>query len=248
MPRWPTSDIVNASPYLSESKREETILAFLPLVKSIVGRMAINLPSFVDCEDLVEVGIIGLISAVDSYQPGRGASLKSHVYARIKGAVLDELRKLCFFPREFYHKLKNLQSVYQTLSSRLNRPPSLDELREAIDVTDEELGELLSALRGQKLISLNNHSDADSDGLAAMLECPKSNDPHQLAAADELKEKLAQALEELPARERQVLVLYYYQELLLKEISDLLDLSPARISQLHSRALYRLNQFLRKVR
>lgn len=230
-------------------QREKDITRFLPMVRHLVGKMAINLPSFVDSEDMVEAGVVGLIAAVDSYQPGRGTALSTHVYTRVKGAIIDEMRKFSCFSREFHQKLKDLQKIYKNLEENLQRPPSLDELAEAMGIGHQEIGELLTALRCRTVISLDSampNDETGEDGLLAMLSTPKQESPEDILERAELAERLADAIEQLPERERQIIVLYYYQGLLLQEIGEVLGVTPARISHLHTRALYQLNQLLSK--
>ena len=244
------SNVTSTSFILEKDQREETILSFLPLVRHLVGKIAINIPSFLDSEDLVEVGIIGLIAAVDTYNPTKETSLKTYVYTKVKGAILDELRKVSFFSREFYQKLKRLKRTYEELQEKLQRTPSLDELAKEMDISQKVLGELLTALRSQVFLSIdqtfNSEKGNKAGNLLSLLTCPKCETPEEIAENEELKEKLAEAIQKLPDRERKVVILYYFEDLLLQEISKVLKVSPARISHLHSRALYRLNHALKK--
>jgi RNA polymerase sigma factor for flagellar operon FliA len=228
-------------------QREKDVLRFLPMVRHLVGKMAINLPSFFDTEDLVEAGVVGLIAAVDSYQPGYGTVLSTHVYTRVKGAIIDEIRKFSCFSREFHQKMKKLQENYKNLEENLQRSPSLDELVAVMGVSHEELGELLTALHSRVVLSLEQsmeNDDGKEDGIIAMLSAPGQDMPQDALEREEMSERLAEAIAQLPERERQIIVLYYYQGLLLQEISEILGVTPARVSHLHTRALYQLNQML----
>ncbi|NUM36839.1 MAG: sigma-70 family RNA polymerase sigma factor [Candidatus Brocadiae bacterium] len=232
--------MTNAVFITNTDQREKEIMRFLPLVKQLVGKIIVNVPSFVDEEDLIEVGIVGLIAAIDSYQSCRGANLKTHVYARIKGSILDEIRKLSCFPKEFYKKVKQLEDTFEQLKESLQRIPNLGELEEAMQISSEELDELLTALRSRVVLSLGQ--DPEKKGsIASLLAFPGKN-AQELTEQEELKEKIAQAISELPEREKEVIVLYYYEGLLLQEIAKLLQISPGRVSHLHTRALYIMKQ------
>ena len=226
--------------------RDKNIANFLPLVRQLVGRMAINAPAYLDSEDLIEAGIVGLIAAVDSYQPAMGAALKTYVYTKVKGAILDELRKAAFVSRGDHHKIKQLQNSYHKLQSEHNRPPTFDELRRHLDIDQEELARLLTVVRCQSFISIDQSlgNNGNDSNLNSLLVCPKYENPGIALERKELQNRLAAAIGKLDEQERQLIVLYYYQDLLLKEISEILAISPSRVSHLHSRALYKLNQML----
>ncbi|BBM85006.1 sigma-70 family RNA polymerase sigma factor [Candidatus Uabimicrobium amorphum] len=226
--------------------RDKTIENFLPLVRYVVGRMSINIPSFLDVEDFIEVGIIGLISAVDSYNPTLGSSLKTYAYTKIRGAILDELRKTSFFSRNFSDKLKLFRREYNELHEKYGYPPALEELSERLEMSYDEISELLVALRGITFLSIDQDANSEDNAFLSILTNPRGDDPSKSAEKKELEEQLALAISKLPEREHQVVTLYYYQGLMLKEISEVLGVSPSRISHLHSRAIYQLNQYLRK--
>lgn len=232
--------MVSAVYITNSDQREKDILRFLPLVKQLVGKIAVNVPSFVDQEDLVEAGIVGLIAAVDGYQSSRGAALKSYVYTRVKGAILDEIRKLSCFPKEFHQKIKKLEETFEKLKTALQRTPTLGELEEAMEIDSQELGELLTALRSRVVVSLGQDTEKKGS-IESFLSFPGKS-PQELTEQEEMKERLANAISELPEREREVIVLYYYQEMLLQEIAEILEISPGRVSHLHSRALYTIKE------
>ena len=240
---------VSVTAYLNNNsgQRDKNITDFLPLVRHLVGRMAINAPAYLDSEDLVEAGVVGLIAAVDSYQPAMGATLKTFAYTKVKGAILDELRKASFISRGDHQKIKQLQDTYHKLQSKHNRPPTFDELRQHLDIGQEELARLMTVVRCQSFLSIDQtlgNSESHSS-LNSLLACPKHENPGIALEKKELQNRLASAIGDLDEQERQVIVLYYYQDLLLKEISEILKVSASRVSHLHSQALYKLNQMLR---
>lgn len=238
----------NTGILMTPQQREKHILSFIPLVRHLVGRIAINIPTFLDTEDLVESGVIGLITAIDTYQPSMGTCLKTFVYTKVRGAILDELRKVSFVSRGVHQKLKRLQEAYRALENENERPPSLYELGERLTMSQEEISELLTAYRCKVFFSIdknvgNGNGDKEA-GLLSLLSSPSYDSPENIVEKKELEERLANAIEQLPTREKQLIVLYYYKNLLLKEISEILGISAARVSHLHSRALYQLNQML----
>mgnify|MGYP000939494665 CR=1 FL=1 len=225
--------------------RESLVTAYLHLVKYIAGRMAVGLPNTVDYEDLVSYGIFGLLDAIEKYDTSRGVKFESYAATRIRGAILDGLRAVDWVPRSVRLKARQLAQAMTRLEEKLGRPATDEELQKAMGISAAEYSKLLQEVAATTLLSLDEPwSEGGPDGeklrLTDMVADTSHEDPSTLVARDALLEVLAEAIDALPERERLVITLYYYEELTLKEIGKVLDVSESRISQLHTKALSRL--------
>lgn len=231
-------------------EREKLIIKYVPLVKNIVGRIAIKLPGHVAKEDLINTGIIGLISALEKFDEKRNVLFETYAGFRIRGAILDELRSRDIVSRSDRKKETRLEKAFDTLRRELGRHPSDEEVSCYLDMTLDEYYKLLDEAKGISLLSSDDlppdycEAHTRSDVLARIEE----NNPFALLFQNELKDTLRDAINALPKKEGTVLSLYYYEELTLKEIGLVMDLSESRISQLHSQAILRLRGSLRKLR
>jgi RNA polymerase sigma factor for flagellar operon FliA len=230
------------APRLTAEQRDAIILEHVPLLHHIVGRMTIDAPGRVEREDLLGYGMLGLIAAADSFEPERGLKFSTHAFTRIRGAILDELRKLDFLPRGQRDRVRELERHAKRLEQDLCRLATPEELATAMQVPTEEVDLILLNARQAGHASLD---DGPSDELMEMLEDPRSEDPVGSAEWSELKDVLVKLICELPEQEKTVITLYYGEELMLRDISDLLGVTESRVSQIHTRALYRLNGLLR---
>ncbi len=226
------------SPALDPEAREALILEHVPLLHHIVGRLAVELPARVDRDDLLGFGMVGLVSAADGFDPDRGLQFSTYAYPRIRGAILDELRKADFLPRGRRDRVRELERTARDLEQTNGQPPTPEELAAAMGIELDELDEILSSAHASVHVSLD---DGPSESFGALLADPRSDDPVDSVEWVEMKDLLAEAIEELPEPERTVITLYYAEELLLKEIGDILGVTESRVSQLRSRAIYRLN-------
>ena len=224
------------------SDRDRMILDHLPLLHHIVGRMAVDLPRRVERDDLMGFGMLGLIAAADSWDASRGLKFSTYAYTRIRGAVLDELRKLDFLPRGRREQVRALEQSLRRLEQANGSPPSPEELAADLGIGMDEVDEILVSAKLAGLVSLDDGPSAD---LVGMLTDPHSEDPVGSAEWAELKDVLVVAIDGLPDNEKTVITLYYAEELLLKEIAELMGVTESRVSQIHTRALYRLNRGLR---
>lgn len=225
-----------------ELDRDGLILDHLPLLQHIVGRMALDIPGRVERDDLLGWGMIGLISAADTWDPGRGLKFSTYSFPRIRGAILDELRRMDFLPRGRREKLRELERAVGELEQAQGTPPTPEDVAARLGVDAEEFDAILHSARVAGCVSLN---DGPSEPLTAMLTDPRCEDPVGSAEWQEAKELLVEAIQRLPEQEQTVVTLYYGEELLLKEIGEVLGVTESRVSQIHSRALYRLNRELR---
>lgn len=227
----------------AELDRDKLILDHLPLLQHIVGRMSFDVPGRVQREDLFGWGMRGLIEAADSYDVARGLQFSTHAFPRIRGAILDELRRLDFLPRGRRDRLREVERAVAELEQRHGAPPTPEEIAKHLGTTTEDVDEVLHSARVACWASLDG---GPSEEFGALLTDPKSQDPVGSAEWNEMKALLVGAMNALPEPEKTVITLYYGEELLLKEIGSVLGVTESRVSQIHSRALYRLNRELRK--
>jgi RNA polymerase sigma factor for flagellar operon FliA len=214
------------------TKRERLIMEYAPLVKYIANRVAMRLPP----------GIIGLIDAIEKFDPSKEVKFKTYAEIRIKGAILDELRAMDWIPRSIRKVINRLVGAYHELEQQLGRPAKDEEIADLLGVQMEEFYKLLKHSAGAPLISLDvmvDHDDKRRDILSCLVD-PKSTDAFGLLGLGELKDGIASAIDDLPEKEKQVISLYYYDELTMKEIGEVLDLTESRVSQIHTKAILRL--------
>jgi len=223
-------------------ERERLLVEQLPQVKYIARRIHDRLPPHVLLDDLVHAGILGLIEAIQRFDPARHVELKSYAKHRIHGAILDSLRDLDWSPRPLRRKARRIEEAQQRLRARLGYSPSESQLAEELGMGLDKFQHLLGELRGLDLRSLRSETMEEGSGReiqnTAQADAPE--DPFSLCLRSEMKGLLARAVEELPERERQLLALYYYEELTMKEAGAVLGIGEARVSQLHSAAIVRL--------
>jgi RNA polymerase sigma factor for flagellar operon FliA len=229
---------------LSMAERDQLIIGYAPWVKFIALRMAAKLPAHVQAEDLISAGIIGLIDALDKFNPDREVQFKTYAQIRIQGAMKDELRALDWASRSMRQKVKRMENAYATLEQELGRPPASEEVAHSLGVKIDEFEELLDDVKGISLVSLEElgqgPASEDKTGLLEALLTRENQDPLEMLNLQDLKKALTQAITELPEKERLVLSLYYSEELTMKEVGKVLNLTESRISQLHTQTILRL--------
>lgn len=234
-----------------EGLRDALIQEYLPLVKQVAGRLALGLPAHVEEEELTACGIIGLLEALERYNPSSEASFKTFATWRIRGAMLDELRRITWMPRSIYQRLRRLQETEQKLSHRLGREPSVQELAAELSWSPEAVEQLYAQVNSCSLVSLDALLFAPSSAGSESNEEAVSSEgtcltPEENLEWEERQEILARAIEELSEREKLILSLYYKEELTLKEIAQILNITAARVSQIHARCILQLREKLQK--
>jgi len=233
---------------MTHVQRDALIQETLPLIKHIAHRVAIRLPSNVEIRDLINAGVLGLMDAIEKFEPERNVKFKTYAEVRIRGAILDSLRDLDWAPRSLRKKSKDLERMYADLSQKLGRPATDEEVSEAMGENIEDFHELVDQLHGLTIGSFENLSDSeDSENYINYYPDDGSNDPYMKFESNELTRLLAEAIEELPEKERLVLSLYYFEEFTMKEIGALLGVNESRVSQLHTKATLRLRGKLGKL-
>jgi RNA polymerase sigma factor for flagellar operon FliA len=225
---------------------DELLMEQLPQVKFIARRIHERLPQHVPFEDLVHAGIVGLIDAIHKFDANKNVRFASYAKFRIRGAILDSLRAMDWSPRDLRRKARRVEALIQQLQGQLGHAPSEFELAEAMELSLEEFQHLLDEIRGLDLGSLQVESleDGRESNLGDMIAGPSNLDPLHIFLEGERKQILAKAIAQLPAREQQVLALYYQEELTMKETGEVLGVGESRVSQIHSLAVARLRTML----
>ncbi len=221
------------------------MLAYSPLVKYVAGRTAAGLPPHVEESDLISYGLVGLISAIERFDPAREIKFETYAITRIKGAIIDELRSLDWVPRSVRARSREIERAHAKLEHRLQRTPNDEELAQEIGISIEELQESLLAISHSSMVALDelwSVSDASGDQVSLMdtIEDPGAPDPAKALDVGDLKDRIAEAIARLPEREKLVIALYYYENLTLREIGEVLGVTESRVSQLHTKAVLRL--------
>lgn len=226
-----------------DDTRDTLIVHYLFLVKFAVGRVVAHLPPHIKVDDLYSSGVTGLIKAIEKFDLSKNNKFETYAIFLIKGAIIDELRKLDWIPRSIHQKANLISQAQNVLQQSLGRDPTDAELSGYLGLTEDELAELLAKVRPAVLIPLNaepTHSDEEAAPLLERIADVKAELSSQVIDRKEFSNMLGKAVSALPEQERQVLVLYYYEELMLKEIGKILGISESRVSQIHTKALLKL--------
>ena len=231
--------------------RDELIIHYAHLVKYVANRLAINLSSVVEVDELISYGIEGLIDAIEKYDHKRNIKFETYAITRIRGSMIDGLRSMDWVPVSVRQKSKELEKTYTNLESKLGRAATDMEVAEELGITLNELSNLLREVAANTIISLDDFipgddSDDKKKRIVDLLEDHNASDALELLELSEVKELLAKTISRLPEKEKTVVHLYYYEGLTLKEIGMVLALSESRISQLHTKAILRLRGSLSK--
>ncbi len=228
---------------------ERLILAYAPLVKFVAGRVGGRLPAHVDSEDLVQWGLEGLLTAIERFDPGHGVKFETFAISHIRGRMIDELRRMDFAPRSVRARAREIERAMQELERRLGRVATDDEVAAALELTVEDYRTALVDIARSSVAALDElwqlaSGDGDTVSLLDTLEDPHAVDPEAALATGERRDWLASCIDRLPERERVVVRLYYFDELTLREIGEVLGVTESRVSQLHTKALLRLRGYL----
>jgi RNA polymerase sigma factor for flagellar operon FliA len=225
--------------------RDRLIVTYAPLVKYVAGRLGSGLPAHVDDEDLVSYGLLGLIGAIERYDPDRDVKFETYAIARIRGAIIDELRALDWVPRSVRSRARDIERAIAELEGKLGRAPTDEEIAQKLGFSEEELNESLSEISRSSIAALDelwtiSGTSGDQVALIDTIEDPEAPDPQSSLSQTEMREAIADAIARLPEREKLVVTLYYYEELTLREIGEVLGVTESRVSQLHTKAVLRL--------
>lgn len=224
----------------SPEVREKIILEYAPLVKVVAGRLSMYLGYNVEYDDLVGYGIFGLIDAIDKFDSMKEVKFETYASLRIRGAILDQIRKMDWIPRTIRQKQKRIDAVIKEIEAAKGRNATDEEIAVGLGISEEEYLEWQSQMKITNVVSLNEYLEQGSEVSMEYNHTSQFDSPETVLEKGELKKILGEALELLTEKERKVIVLYYYEELTLKEISNILEVSESRISQLHTRGLQKM--------
>ena len=236
---------------ITNENREEVIIKYSPMIKYVANRIAMRLPPHVEVDDLISVGVLGLMDAIGKYDPTRGAKFKTYAEFRVRGAILDELRSMDWVPRSVRQKASNVDSVVQKLQAKLKRKPEDEEVAKEMNLSLDQFYDTLNETKSMPVFSLEDLGIAKETGeQQSLLDCLAGKadaDPQTQIRLTELRGIIAKAIDTLPEKERLMISLYYYEELTMKEIGVVLDITESRVSQIHSKAVYHLRSKLKSI-
>ena len=230
--------------------KNEIIVEYAPLIKFIAQKIASRLPPNVELDDLISCGVIGLMDAIDKFDPTRDNKFKTYAEFRIRGSILDELRAQDWVPRSIREKAKLVERTYRKLESDLGRPASDEEMCAALECTQDEFYDLINKSKSVSLLNIDDSASfnrGDKKLIAGMMEDSRMANPFAAVSYKNMRDNIKEGIKSLPEKQRLVLSLYYYEDLNLKEIGSVLDVTESRVSQLHTQAILKLKGKLRNV-
>ena len=236
----------------SPALRDAFIRQYMPLVKYVAGKVSVGMPGSVEFDDLVGFGQFGLLDAINKFDPEKNVKFKTYAVTRIRGAIFDELRSIDWVPRSVRQKSREIEDAISRLESKLGRTASDAEIAGSMGISEEDYNQTVLKVSGTSILSLNDiwYSGDDSDhvSIGDCIESPSSLNPDVIVEREEVRRVIIEAINDLPEKEKMVLVLYYYEDLTFKEIGQVLNVSESRISQLHTKANLRLRAKLTNIR
>ncbi len=233
---------------IDSKKRNEIIVEYAPFIKFIAQKISSRLPPNIELDDLISCGVIGLMDAIDKYDPTRDNKFKTYAEFRIRGAILDELRAQDWVPRSIREKAKLVEKTYTKLERELGRPASDEEMCRELKIGQDEYFELINQAKSISLLNIDDSSTfgkGDKKLMLNILDNRFNNNPQGNVNIIKIKERLKEGIKTLPEKHRLVLSLYYYEDLNLKEIGQVLEVTESRVSQLHTQAIFKLRGKMR---
>ncbi len=232
--------------------RDYFVRQYAPLVKYVAGKVAIGMPNNVEFDDLVGFGVFGLFDAIEKFDPDKHVKFKTYAVTRIRGAIFDELRSIDWVPRSVRQKTREVEEAIRKLEASLGRAASDQEIARAMRMDLKDFHHLMLKISGTSVLSLNEvwyaGDDNDKISIVESIESPSSLNPDTIVEKEEIKRVIIEAINELPEKDKKVLILYYYEDLTLKEIGEVLEVTESRVSQLHTKAIMRLRARLYNVK
>lgn len=232
--------------------REFFIVKYAPLVKYVAGKVAVGMPGNVEFDDLVGYGVFGLLDAIDRYDPEKNVKFNTYAVTRIRGAIFDELRSIDWVPRSVRQQSREIEEAVASLEARLGRSATDVEIAEELNITVEEFHQILLRISGTSVISLSDlrfgSDDSEQVSVVDSIEAPSSLNPDVIVEREEMKRIIIDAINELSDREKKVLIMYYYEDMTLKEIGKVLEVTESRVSQIHTSANGKLKRKLMNIR
>lgn len=230
--------------------KDQIVVEYAPLIKYIAQKIASRLPANIELDDLISCGVIGLMDAIEKFDPSRDNKFKTYAEFRIRGSILDELRAQDWVPRSIREKAKLVEKAYQKLEAEYGRPATDEEMCEELKVTQEEFHDLLSKSKSVSLLNIDDtaaFNRGDKKLYAGLMEESKHANPFSAVSSKNMRDKIKEGIGQLPEKQRLVLSLYYFEDLNLKEIGQVLDVTESRVSQLHTQAIMKLKAKLKNV-
>jgi RNA polymerase sigma factor for flagellar operon FliA len=222
------------------------------LVKYVAGKVAVGMPLNIEFDDLVGFGVFGLLDAIDKFDPDKNVKFKPYAVTRIRGAIFDELRSIDWVPRSIRQKTREVVEAIGALEALLGRSATDQEIANSLGMDENKFLKTMMKISGTSLLSLNDvwfsGDENDKVSIVDSIESPSSLNPDVIVEIEEIRRVIADAINELPDKEKKILVLYYYEDLTLKEIGQVLEVTESRVSQLHTKAILRLRSKLTNIR
>ncbi|QQO08239.1 RNA polymerase sigma factor WhiG [Breznakiella homolactica] len=232
--------------------REAFIKQYAPLVKYVAGKVAVGMPHNVEFDDLVGFGVFGLLDAIDKFDPNKNVKFKTYAVTRIRGAIFDELRSIDWVPRSVRQKTKEVEEAIGSLEAQLGRTATDQEIAHSMGMNEDEFLKTMMKISGTSVLSLSDvwfsGDENDKVSIGDSIESPSSLNPDVIVEKEEIRRVIIDSINELPDKEKKILVLYYYEDLTLKEIGQVLQVTESRVSQLHTKAILRLRAKLTNIR
>jgi RNA polymerase sigma factor for flagellar operon FliA len=232
--------------------RDDFIKQYAPLVKYVAGKVAMGMPHNVEFDDLVGFGVFGLLDAIDKFDPDKNVKFKTYAVTRIRGAIFDELRSIDWVPRSVRQKTREVEEAIGSLEAQLGRIATDQEIASFMGMDEAEYLKTIMKISGTSIISLNDlwfsGDENDKVSIGDSIESPSSLNPDVVVEKDEIRRVIVEAINSLPEKEKKILILYYYEDLTLKEIGQVLEVTESRVSQLHTKAILRLRSKLTNIR
>lgn len=232
--------------------RDAFIRQYAPLVKYVAGRVAVGMPNNVEFDDLVSCGTFGLLDAIEKFDPEKIVQFKTYAVTRIRGAIFDELRATDWVPRSVRQKTREVEDAVGTLEAQFGRAATDLEIREYLKLDENEYNKMMRQITATSILSLNDvwfsGDENDKVSIGETIESPKSLEPEMMVERDEIRRMIMEIIQELPDKEKKIVILYHYEDLTLKEIGQVLDITESRVSQLHTKAMTRIRAKLTNVR
>ncbi len=222
---------------------------YLPLVASVLGRLSMTLPEHVSHDDLHSAGLVGLLQALRNFDPTCGSSFETYARFRVRGAMLDELRRMDWVPRTIHEKARRIQEVMARVEQKLGRAPTEAQMAKALEISVDEYNELLNEVRPAAFVcldSVGSSEDGDTGSLYEVIADTSEENPVEQVSQRELKQVIFERLKELPEIQRKVLALYYVEDLHLREIAEVFGLTESRICQIHSQAILAIRSYVQR--
>ncbi|MFH1147785.1 MAG: FliA/WhiG family RNA polymerase sigma factor [Pseudomonadota bacterium] len=244
-----TKDYFNGEKAMDAQQREELIIKYSSLIKYLAGKLAMRLPPHISIDDLISSGTIGLIDAINKFDPSKNIQFKTYAEFRIRGAMLDELRSLDWVPRSVRRKIADIEKAYSGLQKELGRPAEDQEVAARLGLPLDGFYRLVDAVKGVSLLDISivrrKNSEATDEDIFELIADENQTDPFTSISFSQLRNIIASAIDELPEKERLVVSLYYYEDLTMREIGEIMGYTESRISQIHTKSVLRLRGALK---